>query len=187
MAQTTQFGESREQILGKGHIDFSSRISARAVIAGVAIGLSTMTLFMLLAGGFELWKFRMSEIPRLETSFWIWAFASWILSISLGAFVASIASRSITRRDALLQAITTWAVACISGCVILAMGTGQLFDFASDTGTRGMYWFAFFGDFFALTGALFAGNLGYLLEMREVKQKREGLVEKMPRIGRAAG
>lgn len=142
------------------NFDFSSRIGARAVTAGILTTFATMMLGMMLAAGFGLWTYRLNEIPNLSGAFWIFSSAVWIVSLGVGAFVASLTGRTSTRVDGMLSGVTTWAGASVIGGSVLGMGSGWLFSFASSTVAPAMYFVGFFASIVALIVAIFTGAAG---------------------------
>lgn len=131
----------------------TSRLSARAIIAGTLSTFALMILLMILAGGFGLWTFNLSELSQASTTFWVWAFLAWTISLYISGFVASISSRSVTRRDGALHGFITWASACVLGCIFLAVTAGSMFT----TMTIPQFWGSFVGDTIALGAAVLGG------------------------------
>jgi hypothetical protein len=151
-------------------IDLHSRISIRAIGAGVVVTYSTMLLLEALAGGFNLWRFDISELPRLSGGFWLFATVAWVVSSFLGAYVSSMVGRSVHSRDGLLHGVITWASAAILAYALTVLSLGNLW--AENFGdTAPAYLFAiFFGDLFALGAALLGGRQGAAAEAKMVRR-----------------
>jgi uncharacterized BrkB/YihY/UPF0761 family membrane protein len=141
---------------------FSRRLSAHSVIGGVLVIYASMSVLMALAGGLGLWEFDLHQISDLGTGFWAWALAAWILSVYAGGFLASTVSRSVDRRDGVIQGVVTWAAACVFGCLFLVYFTQA----AEHVMSRGMLWGAFLGDSLALGGAILGGLAGSKSEVK---------------------
>ncbi len=138
--------------------DFPSRLSARAITAGVVCFFALMILFMTLAGGFGLWRFDIMELPELGPAFWMWTFVSWILSNYLSGYVAATAARSMKTRDGLLHGLVIWASVCVIGTLAIGVITGAIFNgiLVPVTSTV-MFWGAFIGDAMGLGAAMLGG------------------------------
>lgn len=148
----------------------TSRLSARAIIAGTLSTFALMILLMILAGGFGLWTFNLSELSQASTAFWIWSFAAWTISLYISGFVASISSRSITRRDGALHGFVTWTSACVLGCLFLAVAAGGMLS----TMTIPQFWGSFVGDAIALSAAVLGGIQGSKRELKaEDREEKE--------------
>ena len=165
----------------------NSRISARAIVAGVLSSYALFFVFMLLAAGFGLWRFRISEIPVLGAGFNIWSLISWIVSVGIGSTVAAISAQTITAKDGMLQGFVTWAAATVIGCFFLAaIGTNAMGMMAARI-PRGVYFGVFFLTLGAILGAMIGGYIGFRSETAESKRIEEEAYEaelrRIPRIG----
>lgn len=119
-----------------GRIDFSSRLSLRAVAAGSVIELVTLSLLMVLGGGLGLWSTGVLDgdaVRNASSGLAIWAGAALVVSALTGAWVAAIASRSQTRRNGLLHGLVTWATACFAAGLLAC--TWFMAALAVDTAT----------------------------------------------------
>lgn len=68
--------------LNLSRVDSSSRISIRALGAGVVSIIGIMLLFEFLAAGFGLWSFNLTDYANIKAGFWFWIFAGEIISSS---------------------------------------------------------------------------------------------------------
>jgi hypothetical protein len=152
--------------MGTLNADFSSRISLRAVFAGTIITFASMSLLMTLGAALGFWNFKFSEFSTLGTGFWSFAFLAWVLSISVGSYVSSVASRSHSKMSGRLNGVTTWATSCIVGCLFLAAVTGSAFNSMNMGSSTGFYWGAFFGDSLALLAALWVAGIAVEFELK---------------------
>ncbi|MBK8204954.1 MAG: hypothetical protein IPK68_22520 [Bdellovibrionales bacterium] len=150
----------------------TSRLSARAIVAGTLSTFALMILLMILAGGFGLWTFNFSELSQASTAFWVWAFVAWTISLYISGYVASISSRSITRRDGALHGFITWASACVLGCLFLAVAAGSMLA----TMTPTMFWGSFLGDAIALGAAVLGGIQGSRGELQAEDREEKEIV-----------
>ncbi|MBI4509872.1 MAG: hypothetical protein HY698_09565 [Deltaproteobacteria bacterium] len=161
-----------------GRIDFASRLSARAITAGVLVALTTLGVLMVLGGGFGAWSIGILDaeaVRALGAWFAFWSILAWGLSLFLGSLVSAIACRSGERRDGLLQGITTWAassvavtlIACTWLMAALAVGTATP-GAVEEMGGRATFWACFIGDVVGLVGALLGGVVGARYEARTV-------------------
>lgn len=170
-----------------GRIDFASRLSVRAITAGSFVAFSGTILLMTIAAAFGVWNFNVAEVSNLGATFWLWGFGAWIASVFVGAYLAAVASRSMTRRDGLIHGFTLWAVTCALGCLGIAIGTGRIFNFMAEGASRGMHWGAFVGDALGLIAALYGGVLGARSEAKSVATEARQPEAEVQRIPRAAG
>lgn len=155
-------------------IDFPSRLSARAVTAGVFSTFALMILFMSLAGGLGLWRFDLFELPQLGTGFWILAFAGWIVSIFASSYIASVVGRAKSPWQGALYGFITWSVACVLGCLLLAIAAGKIFGgILSGETTPAMLWGMFIGDVLAIGAAVLGGIQGAYCEAKYVLTERK--------------
>jgi hypothetical protein len=155
------------------NIDFPSRISVRAITAGILTTFAATILLMTLAAGLGLWSYRIEEVPNLGAGFWVFFFVAWTVSLGVGAFVSSVAGRSSTRVDGLLYGGVTWAGACVLGCLTMAVGTGRFFNFTAGQTMPGMFWLIFFGDAIALIVALWFGAKGVHVQVKAARQAEQ--------------
>ena len=156
-------------------IDFPSRISVRAIGAGVVSSFALMILFMALGGAFGLGRFDLTDLSRMSGGFWIWVSAAWIVSLYCAAYVAAIVGRSTTDRDGMLYGFVTWASACVSGCAVLAIASGRIFaGMYSMQSSQGMLWGTVIADALALSAAILGGWNGASSEAKtEVIEERK--------------
>lgn len=156
-------------------INFPSRLSSRAIIAGVGSTFALMILSLALAGGLGLWSFDITELPTSGPVFWVWVLSSWVVSIYISSYVAAISSRSTTGRDGRLHGFLTWAFACVTGCALIVYYGGALMP--SPMLTFG----AFIADLIALGGAIIAGGSAARSENKaETREDKEASLRKRP-------
>lgn len=154
-------------------VNFSSRLSSRAIIAGVGSTFALMILSLALAGGLGFWSFDIAQLPMLDAGFWVWALTSWVASVYVGSYVAAISSRSTTKRDGRLHGFLTWAFACITGCALIAYAAGQIAGVLSSTNPL-LIFGAFIADLVALGAAILAGSSASRSEEKaEAREKNE--------------
>lgn len=155
--------------------DFPSRISARAVTAGVLMVFALMALFMSLAAAFNLWTYSFAEYASQNAgNLWTWTFVAWIISVFFGSYVAAVASRSSGSRDGYLHGATVWAASTVFGCTFLAFAIGSF-------GTLSYApWGAFIGNVLALVAGFFGGVSGIRLGKRSEEPKRHGAEKHRP-------
>lgn len=165
-------------------IDFSSRLSVRAITAGIVVTYALMILVMSLAAGLGLWTYQLRELPNLGTGFWAFAFASWIGTIYLGSYVAVLASRSATRRDGILNGVVTWAGACVIGCGLLGVASEGAF---SSLRGQSSFWAAFCTGLLALGASVLAGTLASGSEAEVSRKERKLPDAEVTRLPRAVG
>lgn len=156
-------------------LDFPSRLSARAIIAGVFSASAVMTLCMALAGGFNLWTMDLWGLATYGTAFWIWAFVSWGISMFAGGYISSLASRSVTRVDGLLHGFVTWACTCV--LTTIGIVTGGVFALTLPQATApNILWGIFISNVVALVTSLYGAHQGIRIEKKaEHKEAREHL------------
>jgi hypothetical protein len=148
-------------------LNLSNRLSARAIAAGVVSVFALMILFMLLAAALGFWNFDVTEIDSLGTGFWLWSFAAWIVSNYLGAYTASIASRSTESSNGMLQGFVIWASVSVIGMVFIGIVSGSIFSgVLLPAPSEFVLWGAFACDFIALGSAFRGGVSGSIREMR---------------------
>ncbi len=152
-------------------IQFPSRLSFRAVTAGISTVFALMALLMTFGAAVGGWALNMDELPRLPIGFWFLSAAAWVFSVYFGARLAVAASRSSGARDGVLQGITVWAGSCVAACVLLTLGTGRMFNYSSGPSTA-PFWAAFLGNGCALLFAVWAGWLGSQSELKAARQER---------------
>jgi hypothetical protein len=143
--------------MSSSKIVFSSRLSSRAVVGGTLSALSIMLLLMMLAGGLRLWQFNLYELTTLGAGFWVWASASWVLSLYISGYLSSMASRSITARDGILHGVVTWASASVFGCIFLAIVTNKIINGEM---SQLIFWGAFIGNILAVGASIMGGVQG---------------------------
>jgi hypothetical protein len=137
---------------------------------------STMVLLMTLAGALGLWEFNLRQMTDLGTGFWVWGLVSWVVSVFVGAFLSSVSSRSVDRRDGVIHGAVTWAAACVLGCLFLSYSMQG----AEHVMSRGMLLGAFLGDLLALSAAILGGLLGSRSEVRADVSHAEAPVATRP-------
>ncbi len=165
----------------------SSRISARAIVAGVLSSYAVFFLFMVLAAGFGLWHFRVSEVPQLGAGFNAWSLVFWIVSVFVGSAIAAMSAQTITAKDGILHGFVTWASAMVLGCVFMASLGAQAMGAMAAQIPRAVYVGAFFLTLGAALGAMIGGYVGFRAEVAEAERLEEETYEaeirRMPRAG----
>jgi hypothetical protein len=144
--------------MSRSRIDFQSRISARAIVAGVVSSYALLFLFATLAGGLGFWEFSLSGPPQLNNGFWITSSIAWILSSFGGAFVAATVGRSESVRDGALHGVVAWASACVLGASLFSATSGDVFGNTLTGATPAALFSTFFGNALALVASLAGGR-----------------------------
>jgi hypothetical protein len=144
----------------ESHLDFRSRLGARAVTAGVATSFALLILLGTLCGGLGFWDFNLFGPPQLYSGFWISSTIAWIISSFCGAFVAAVGSRSSTARNGALHGLVTWAASSLFGFLVLVIGTRSVFGNDFSEATSADLLSVFFGNLLALGAALAGGRRG---------------------------
>ena len=146
-----------------------SRLNTKAIVLSILSTFSLMILFMILAGGLNLWLFRFSELEYLENAFWIWSLLSWIASLGISTYLATLVSKSVDWQEGVLHGFFIWACTSVIGCLFIAALTGHMLGRSL---TPVFMWAAFIGDLFALGVSIAGGYLGSQTEDRlEIKQE----------------
>lgn len=158
--------------MSHARIDFPSRLSARAIVAGTISVYAVMILFMALAGALGLWRFEFAELPQAGAGFWIFAFLAWIVSLYISGYVAAIIGRAVNARDGAVHGFITWGSACVFGCGLLTLIAGRVFGGMLIEFTVGMYWGVFIGDLLAVGAAIYGGVRASRIEAK-VEQAEE--------------
>ena len=143
-------------------IDLTSRVSVRAVAAGVISSLALMVMFMSLSAGLGLWTNDLNGFLRMDTGLWLYTFIAWGISLYIGAYVSAVASRSTTGRDGNLHGFVTWAASAVFLFAFMFSATdGLIFTDLS----HAFYFGAFLCDMIALAAAMAGGANGAKSEM----------------------
>ena len=145
-------------------VDFPSRLSVRAVIAGSLATLSMMILLFSLAGGVGLWSFGLSRVSTQDIGFWMCAFGAWILSLFISSYVTAFASRSATGRNGALHGFVLWASSSFLAWAVATMSTERYFLDLIENLTPQMLLAFFAGDLLALGAALSGGLMAAAYE-----------------------
>ena len=151
-------------------VDLASRMSARAIVAGVFSSLALMIMFMALGAGFGLWNYDLNGFLRMDSGLWLYTFVAWAISLYISGYIAALASRSSATRDGNLHGLVTWAVASVLTCAFLFSNTGGL---VFSQLTHPFYFAAFLGDVIALAAAMAGGAAGTKSEMIIEEKERE--------------
>ncbi|MGZ6478852.1 MAG: hypothetical protein ACXWQE_06100 [Bdellovibrionales bacterium] len=147
--------------------EFTTRLSARAVTAGTVSVFASMILLMLIAAGFELWKFDVDEIQGLGVGFWFWSFAAWAISNYVGAYTAAMASHSRESRDGMLHGFVVWASASVLGMIFIGVVSGSIFQgVLLPIPSNFMLWGAVVCDLIAMALAFRGGVSGSIKELK---------------------
>ncbi len=166
-------------------VELPTRISARAVIAGILVGLALAAMIMALGTAVGVTAFPRAGSPRnLGVGFAAW----FLLSLTVGAFggswVASGAARALHRRDGVLHGLVTWAaITLISmslvGTVMRGAAAGMLGEgtlgpepggpaASQHRGAEVSAWGAFAALLLPMLAAMGGGVLGVSRERRVV-------------------
>ncbi|MGZ3787118.1 MAG: hypothetical protein ACXVLQ_01275 [Bacteriovorax sp.] len=152
------------------HLDFSSRLSTRAIAGGILIAIALMFLFMSFAGGLGLWNLRISEISNQGMRFWIWTLLGSTVSHYAGGYASAVASRSTAERDGKIHGLITWASICVLSCAVIAYYSESIFG----RNIALMSWGLFSSSALAMAAAIWGGIQGVHSEVRtEEKEKKE--------------
>ncbi|MGZ3737908.1 MAG: hypothetical protein ACXVB9_00945 [Bdellovibrionota bacterium] len=161
----------------RSHMDFRSRVSARAVLAGVVCSFALLFLLSTLAGGLGLWEFKLLGPRDFDSGFWISSSLVWIVSSYCGGFVAALSSRPESLREGVFHGLLTWASACVLGCTVVAIVMRDVFGTDLWVATPATLLATFFGNLFALSASLLGGRQGALYESKiarmEIDKKNE--------------
>jgi len=161
------------------------RLSMRAVIFANFTTFATLTLLMLLAGGFGLWTFTISELSFVGASFWVWGFIAWAISVGLSSFLAASTGRATTRLDGILYGVTSWATTCVLLNLFLWTFSGQILGREM---TPLFMWGAFIADAIVLGSAVYGGITGSEKEMKiELEESKQHFPPKERKLERAVG
>ena len=152
----------------KNHLDPASRISFRAVSIGVFSTFAFMLLFMLLIAAFGIWDLRLSELTASGLFFWILASAIWIVSLFLGSFIASTASRAQTISDGTLNAVATWAGSCMFLGFIIEWLAPTILQMLLVDATVQFFLIAFVADIVGLGFGVLGGVMGARFELKQL-------------------
>jgi len=116
-------------------LDIHRRISARAVLAGILVGLALAAMFMALGAAIGASTLpRTGNDPRsIGLGFAAWFIVALTVSAFGGGWVAAGAARALRRRDGVLHAIVTWAAMALAssslvGGVMHRVAVGMLGD-----------------------------------------------------------
>ncbi|MCB5185136.1 hypothetical protein LG201_07955 [Methylobacillus gramineus] len=141
------------EVIGRNADGFISRISWRAILAGLAVAVAVQLILSLLGTGVGFSFVDPVEVGATPSakSFGIgaslWWIVSWILSLTAGTIVAVMSSDVITRCRGAILGIVIWALATIVGACVFSNLVGGAFKTAgSAVGIAG-------------TGAVAAGAL----------------------------
>ncbi|MGZ3696419.1 MAG: hypothetical protein ACXVBL_19225 [Bdellovibrionota bacterium] len=150
----------------RSRMDLQSRISARAVIAGVVSSFAMMFLLATFAGGLGFWEFNVSGPPQLNSGFWLSSSLAWIFSSFCGAFIAAFVGRTESERDGILYGFIAWASSCVLGCSVVALATGDVFGNSLTGVTEAALFSTFFGNILALGASFVGGQQGARYEAK---------------------
>jgi hypothetical protein len=102
-------------------VEFPTRVSARAIISGVLVGLAFAVMLMVLGAAIGLTAFgpRGDVAKGLGIGFAGWVLLTLIISAFVGGWVATGAARAVRRRDGVLHGLVTWAAVTLVGVSLL--------------------------------------------------------------------
>ncbi|MDO9181287.1 MAG: hypothetical protein Q7U04_02710 [Bacteriovorax sp.] len=148
----------------KSRIDFSSRISVRAVIAGIMVSISFMLLSLALMAALGIWNYNLNELSSAGSAFWISATLAWAMSLYCAGLVAALGSRSKNSIKGVLNAL---AASCGSyllfGMTFLLFAPGPLDSLLSAANPQ-FFLRGFLGDVFAFGAGIYGGVVGARFE-----------------------
>lgn len=151
--------------MSKQKMDFSSRIAFRPVIAGTLITLA-LTLFL---SNTVREMLHIAGRDADDTAFGVWfSMASvWGFSVLCGAIVATLGARAQGTLDAILNALTVWALSFLCfGALIAARNVG--FEAIVELEDISGFWVVrdFLGELIALSFSVFGSILA--VKWREI-------------------
>jgi len=157
-------------------LELHRRISARAVIAGILVGLALAATMIALGTAVGVTAFPHSGSPRdIGIGFAAWFLVSFTVAAFGGGWVAAGAARALRRRDGILHALVTWAAMALAtsslvGGVMHRVAAGMLGWPSLDgepgagmsrlAGAQFGAWGAFAALFVPMLAALAGGLLG---------------------------
>jgi hypothetical protein len=94
-----------------------SRLSVRAILAGLTVALSVQLVLMLLGGAIGLSAFEPTgtAAKSVGVGFLAWTVLSLCVSAFVGAWIAGIVARSVSRRDGLIHGLVLWSLVSVLG------------------------------------------------------------------------
>ena len=94
-----------------------SRLSIRAILAGLAVALSAQLLLMVLGAAIGLSAFQPTGAVAkgVGAGFLVWTVLSLCVSAFVGAWIAGIVARSVSRRDGLIHGLVLWSLVAVVG------------------------------------------------------------------------
>lgn len=159
----------------KNQTDFSSRISLRAVAAGVMTSISFMMLSMSLFAAVGIWNYNLNELSQVGNIFWISSTVAWGLSLYLAGFIASLGSRAENNLEGILNALA----ACCGSYIIFGVGfllfAPGAFDALLNSASPQFFLRSFLGAIFGFAVGLYGGMMGPRYESRSVNLKTRGI------------
>jgi hypothetical protein len=176
----------------EGKIDFPSRISGRAVVAGAFVSLAVMSVLLSLGGGLGVVPSMMdaAEMRRAGGGLIVWSTLSWVAAVFAGSLVASMSAKATDIRDGLLNGAATWAVASLSTGVLSGVWllSGISLDLLSADAaavltSRAALWSYSVAEILAIGAALAGGFVGTRTETRlphRLVIRREERTQTMP-------
>lgn len=148
--------------------NFISRIGVRAVVAGTLLTISLTFLLMTLVAAMGFWNFRINDIPNMSSGYWFMAMLAWAISSFAGGFVASIASRSESNADGILNGVTAISASYVAigvGAIIFAP---YALESTLAAATPQMFLQSFVGDAMGFVFGALGGLTGVSYERRLV-------------------
>src|SRR6476646_744434 len=114
-------------------LEIHRRISARAVLAGILVGLALAAMLMALGAAVGATAFSGSSPRQMGLGFAAWFVMTLTFSAFGGGWIAAGAARALRRRDGVLHAIVTWAAMALAssslvGGVMHRVAVGMLGD-----------------------------------------------------------
>lgn len=145
------------------------RISFPAAIGGFLVTMAFIFLSMSFAAGLGYWSYRPQEDVLIRENFWTLASIAWVISVSVGSYVAALAAHSDHMMKGILNSMTAWACSFLFfGGISLHMADPKLYAFGENSNTIN-FWHGFIADAGAFVAAICAGYLGVLTEKVKIR------------------
>ena len=94
-----------------------SRLSIRAILAGLVVALSVQLVLMLIGAAVGLSAFEPTGTvaKSVGAGFLAWTVLALCVSAFMGAWIAGIVARSVSRRDGLIHGLVLWSLVSVLG------------------------------------------------------------------------
>ena len=106
----------------------SRRVTWRAVLCGVAVGLASEFVLLVLGAAVGLTAFEPTEevSQGVGVGYLIWLLVSLCASAFLGAWCSSVVAATTLKRNGLLHGLVTWAALTLIGLFVLSSGVVRM-------------------------------------------------------------